>query len=165
VITTRHGGEDPRNAFSIVIEKVRTRQPRGSGGPGDGWRGGVEGEAACGWAVVSISVGKDSQAALHRTILATAAGVASRVTTVFADLGTDDEWPGTRDLAADHPASGTCIRVTGAAWVRYGRAQCAASASDGPRSMRVALSSVLGGSSDGLAGQVDRQGTAALLSA
>src|SRR6185437_10786523 len=38
--------------------------------------------------VVSISAGKDSQAALHRTILAaTAAGVTDRVMTVFADLG------------------------------------------------------------------------------
>ena len=53
--------------------------------------------------VVSISAGKDSQAALHRTILAaTAAGVTDRVMTVFADLGPDDEWPGTRDLAAEH---------------------------------------------------------------
>jgi 3'-phosphoadenosine 5'-phosphosulfate sulfotransferase (PAPS reductase)/FAD synthetase len=53
--------------------------------------------------VVSISAGKDSQAALHRTIVAaTAAGVTDRVMTVFADLGPDDEWPGTRDLAAEH---------------------------------------------------------------
>lgn len=55
--------------------------------------------------VVSISGGKDSQAALHRTVLAaTAAGVAGRVMTVFADLGAGDEWPGTAELAAGHAA-------------------------------------------------------------
>jgi 3'-phosphoadenosine 5'-phosphosulfate sulfotransferase (PAPS reductase)/FAD synthetase len=55
--------------------------------------------------VVSISAGKDSQAALHHVVLAAdAAGVLGRVVTVFADLGADDEWPGTAELAADHAA-------------------------------------------------------------
>jgi len=55
--------------------------------------------------VVNISGGKDSQAALHRTVLAaSAAGVEDRVMTVFADLGHDDEWPGTAELAAEHAA-------------------------------------------------------------
>jgi 3'-phosphoadenosine 5'-phosphosulfate sulfotransferase (PAPS reductase)/FAD synthetase len=55
--------------------------------------------------VVSISGGKDSQAALHRTVVAAeAAGVLDRVVTVFADLGPDDEWPGTAELAAEHAA-------------------------------------------------------------
>ncbi len=55
--------------------------------------------------VVSISGGKDSQVALHRAVLAaSAAGVEDRVMTVFADLGPDDEWPGTAELAAEHAA-------------------------------------------------------------
>ncbi len=55
--------------------------------------------------VESISGGKDSQAALHRTVLAaSAAGAEDRVMTVFADLGSDDEWPGTAELAAEHAA-------------------------------------------------------------
>lgn len=33
---------------------------------------------------------------------ADAAGVLDRVITVFADLGLDDEWPGTVELAAEH---------------------------------------------------------------
>ncbi len=55
--------------------------------------------------VVSISGGKDSQAALHRTYLAAeAAGAAGRIVTVFADLGADDELPGTAVHAAEHAA-------------------------------------------------------------
>lgn len=53
--------------------------------------------------LVNISGGKDSQAALDVTVTAaTAAGARSRVVAVFADLGADDEWPGTAELAAEH---------------------------------------------------------------
>ncbi|MGI5201579.1 phosphoadenosine phosphosulfate reductase family protein [Spirillospora sp. CA-108201] len=56
--------------------------------------------------LVSISGGKDSQAALHTTVKAAEkAGVLDRVETVFADLGKADEWPGTRELATDHAAA------------------------------------------------------------
>lgn len=55
--------------------------------------------------LMSISAGKDSQAALDVTVQAAdAAGVRDRVLTVFADLGEADEWPGTRELAAEHAA-------------------------------------------------------------
>ena len=55
--------------------------------------------------LVSISAGKDSQAALDVTYqAAAAAGVAGRLVTVFADLGEQDEWPGTAELAAEHAA-------------------------------------------------------------
>jgi 3'-phosphoadenosine 5'-phosphosulfate sulfotransferase (PAPS reductase)/FAD synthetase len=55
--------------------------------------------------LVSISGGKDSQAALDETVRAAdAAGVRHRIVTAFADLGEDDEWPGTRELAAEHAA-------------------------------------------------------------
>ena len=47
--------------------------------------------------------GKDSQAALDETVRAAdAAGVRDRIVTVFCDLGDEDEWPGTRELAAEH---------------------------------------------------------------
>jgi 3'-phosphoadenosine 5'-phosphosulfate sulfotransferase (PAPS reductase)/FAD synthetase len=53
--------------------------------------------------LVNISGGKDSQAALDETVRAAdAAGVRDRIVTVFCDLGDDDEWPGTRELAAEH---------------------------------------------------------------
>lgn len=53
--------------------------------------------------VVNISAGKDSQATLDVTAAAaTAAGAGHRLVTVFCDLGDQDEWPGTRDLAAEH---------------------------------------------------------------
>lgn len=55
--------------------------------------------------LVNISGGKDSQAALDETVRAAdAAGVRHRVVTVFCDLGDEDEWPGTRELAAEHAA-------------------------------------------------------------
>lgn len=55
--------------------------------------------------LVNISGGKDSQAALDVTITAArTCGTAARVVAVFADLGTDDEWPGTAELAAEHAA-------------------------------------------------------------
>ncbi|MGW5456615.1 phosphoadenosine phosphosulfate reductase domain-containing protein [Nocardia sp. NPDC003979] len=54
--------------------------------------------------VVSTSGGKDSQAALDVTATAAAdAGVLDRVVAVHADLGRV-EWPGTRELAAEHAA-------------------------------------------------------------
>jgi 3'-phosphoadenosine 5'-phosphosulfate sulfotransferase (PAPS reductase)/FAD synthetase len=53
--------------------------------------------------LVNISGGKDSQVVLDETVrLATAAGARDRIVTVFADLGDDDEWPGTKELAAEH---------------------------------------------------------------
>jgi hypothetical protein len=58
--------------------------------------------------LVNISGGKDSQAALDETVRAAgaagAAGVGNRIVTVFCDLGAEDEWPGTRELAAEHAA-------------------------------------------------------------
>ncbi len=55
--------------------------------------------------LVNISGGKDSQAALDETVRAAdAAGVRDRIITVFCDLGDEDEWPGTRELAAEHAA-------------------------------------------------------------
>jgi 3'-phosphoadenosine 5'-phosphosulfate sulfotransferase (PAPS reductase)/FAD synthetase len=53
--------------------------------------------------LVNISGGKDSQAALDVTAnAADAAGTRPRIVAVFADLGADDEWPGTADLAREH---------------------------------------------------------------
>lgn len=55
--------------------------------------------------LANISGGKDSQAALDETVRAAdAAGVRHRIVTVFCDLGDEDEWPGTRELAAEHAA-------------------------------------------------------------
>lgn len=55
--------------------------------------------------LVNISGGKDSQATLDVTVhAADAAAVRSRLIVVFADLGADDEWPGTAELAAEHAA-------------------------------------------------------------
>lgn len=58
------------------------------------------------WIVISISGGADSQAALD--VVVTEAGRQSvpreRLVTVFADLGPDDEHPGTPELAAEHAA-------------------------------------------------------------
>jgi 3'-phosphoadenosine 5'-phosphosulfate sulfotransferase (PAPS reductase)/FAD synthetase len=55
--------------------------------------------------LINISGGKDSQATLDVTIgAADTAGVRHRVVAVFADLGADDEWPGTPELAAEHAA-------------------------------------------------------------
>jgi 3'-phosphoadenosine 5'-phosphosulfate sulfotransferase (PAPS reductase)/FAD synthetase len=55
--------------------------------------------------LVNISGGKDSQATLDATVQAAdAAGVRGRVVAVFADLGREDEWPGTAALAAEHAA-------------------------------------------------------------
>ena len=55
--------------------------------------------------IVSISGGKDSMAALAETVRhARKAEVPDRVITVFCDLGPDDEWPGTKELAAEHAA-------------------------------------------------------------
>lgn len=75
--------------------------------------------------LVNISGGKDSQATLDVTVRAAqAAGVRDRVMTVFADLGDEDEWPGTRELAAEHsahyglPHAVVCREVTNAAGER-----------------------------------------------
>jgi 3'-phosphoadenosine 5'-phosphosulfate sulfotransferase (PAPS reductase)/FAD synthetase len=55
--------------------------------------------------LINISGGKDSQATLDVTVAAAeAAGVRDRIVAVFADLGDEDEWPGTRELAAEHAA-------------------------------------------------------------
>jgi 3'-phosphoadenosine 5'-phosphosulfate sulfotransferase (PAPS reductase)/FAD synthetase len=58
------------------------------------------------WIVVSISGGADSQAALDVVVTeADRQGVPrTRIVTVFADLGEDDEHPGTPELAAEHAA-------------------------------------------------------------
>lgn len=51
---------------------------------------------------------------------ADAAGVRDRIVTVFCDLGDEDEWPGTRELAAEHAAhyglrhEVVCREITGA---------------------------------------------------
>ncbi|RKS78597.1 3'-phosphoadenosine 5'-phosphosulfate sulfotransferase (PAPS reductase)/FAD synthetase [Actinomadura pelletieri DSM 43383] len=58
----------------------------------------------------NISGGKDSQAMLDVVVEATKnAGVGDRVVTVFCDLGDEDEWPGTKQLAAEHAAH-YCVR-------------------------------------------------------
>jgi 3'-phosphoadenosine 5'-phosphosulfate sulfotransferase (PAPS reductase)/FAD synthetase len=55
--------------------------------------------------LANISGGKDSQTMLRVLVTAAeAAGVRDRVVCVFADLGEDDEWPGTAELAAEHAA-------------------------------------------------------------
>lgn len=58
------------------------------------------------WVMPSISGGKDSQCELDETVRqCDAAGVPrERIVTVFCDLGALDEWPGTRELAAEHAA-------------------------------------------------------------
>jgi 3'-phosphoadenosine 5'-phosphosulfate sulfotransferase (PAPS reductase)/FAD synthetase len=58
------------------------------------------------WIVANISGGKDSQVALDELVrVLQAQGVPrARVVTVFCDLGSADEWPGTRELAAEHAA-------------------------------------------------------------
>lgn len=70
--------------------------------------------------VVNISGGKDSQAALDETVRAAGtAGVRDRIVTVFCDLADEDEWEGTRELAAEHAAhyglrhEVVCREVTG----------------------------------------------------
>ena len=53
--------------------------------------------------VANISGGKDSQTMLRRLYYkCAAAGVASRIVCVFADLGEADEWPGTEEMARYH---------------------------------------------------------------
>lgn len=53
--------------------------------------------------MVNISGGKDSQAALDVTVAEAAeAGVSDRLVAVHCDLGEEDEWPGTGELAAEH---------------------------------------------------------------
>lgn len=56
--------------------------------------------------LASISGGKDSMSMLRLLVArCTAAGIPlSRVVCVFADLGDDDEWPGTPEIAALHAA-------------------------------------------------------------
>src|SRR6266536_252683 len=55
--------------------------------------------------LVNISAGKDSQATLDVTVRAAdAAGDRPKIVVVFADLGADDEWPGSPGLAAEHAA-------------------------------------------------------------
>jgi 3'-phosphoadenosine 5'-phosphosulfate sulfotransferase (PAPS reductase)/FAD synthetase len=53
--------------------------------------------------LVNISGGKDSQAMLDVVYReAVKQGVTGKLVTVFCDLGDDDEWPGTKELAAEH---------------------------------------------------------------
>jgi 3'-phosphoadenosine 5'-phosphosulfate sulfotransferase (PAPS reductase)/FAD synthetase len=53
--------------------------------------------------VVNISGGKDSQEMLRLMVtLCIALGVADRLVCVYADLGSDDEWPGTEEMARYH---------------------------------------------------------------
>lgn len=53
--------------------------------------------------VANISGGKDSQTMLRRLYrICKALGILDRLACVFADLGDDDEWPGTRELAEAH---------------------------------------------------------------
>ena len=53
--------------------------------------------------LASISGGKDSQTMLrHLVRQAEAAGGRDRIVCVFADLGDDDEWEGTEDIARHH---------------------------------------------------------------
>ncbi len=55
--------------------------------------------------LANISGGKDSRTMLRQLVhAAEAAGVPDRIVCVFADLGADDEWPGTPELAAQHAA-------------------------------------------------------------
>jgi 3'-phosphoadenosine 5'-phosphosulfate sulfotransferase (PAPS reductase)/FAD synthetase len=58
------------------------------------------------WLVASISGGADSQAALDVTVTEADRQCVprARIVTVFADLGEDDEHPGTPELAAAHAA-------------------------------------------------------------
>ena len=57
--------------------------------------------------LANISGGKDSQTMLRVLVKAcTAAGVPlRRIVCVFADVGEDDEWPGTAEIAAGHAAT------------------------------------------------------------
>lgn len=73
--------------------------------------------------LASISGGKDSQTMLRALTRACAhQGVPpARVVTVFADLGEDDEWPGTRELAAHHAACYGLRFITVARTVPDGR--------------------------------------------
>jgi 3'-phosphoadenosine 5'-phosphosulfate sulfotransferase (PAPS reductase)/FAD synthetase len=53
--------------------------------------------------LANISGGKDSQTMLrHLVHLADAAGVRDRIVCVLADLGEEDEWPGTEEIARYH---------------------------------------------------------------
>lgn len=53
--------------------------------------------------LASISGGKDSQTMLRRLVqMAEAAGVRDRIVCVLADLGEDDEWEGTEEIARHH---------------------------------------------------------------
>jgi len=53
--------------------------------------------------LASISGGKDSQTMLRVLVQAAEAdGARDRIVCVFADLGADDEWPGTAQIAAQH---------------------------------------------------------------
>jgi hypothetical protein len=55
--------------------------------------------------LANISGGKDSQTVLRLLVReADKAGVRDRIVVVFADLGAEDEWPGTAELAAAHAA-------------------------------------------------------------
>jgi len=55
--------------------------------------------------LASISGGKDSQTMLRALVQAAdAAGARDRIVAVFCDLGDEDEWPGTRELAVYHAA-------------------------------------------------------------
>ena len=56
--------------------------------------------------LVNTSAGKDSQASMDVVFhAAREAGVANRLVAVHADLGERIEWPGTKELAAEHAAA------------------------------------------------------------
>lgn len=57
--------------------------------------------------LANISGGKDSRTILRVLVMAciTAGVPLSRIVCVFADVGADDEWPGTADIAAEHAAA------------------------------------------------------------
>jgi 3'-phosphoadenosine 5'-phosphosulfate sulfotransferase (PAPS reductase)/FAD synthetase len=55
------------------------------------------------WLVVNLSGGKDSQEMLRLVVtLCIALGIVDRIVCVFADLGSDDEWPGAEEMARYH---------------------------------------------------------------
>jgi 3'-phosphoadenosine 5'-phosphosulfate sulfotransferase (PAPS reductase)/FAD synthetase len=55
--------------------------------------------------LANISGGKDSQTMLRRLVnVADELGIRDRIVCVFADLGEDDEWEGTEDIARYHAA-------------------------------------------------------------
>jgi hypothetical protein len=108
----------------------QARGPRGGASPSPGVQGVLFSVAAPAAGpdlaryhvlLANISAGKDSQAMLDELVRqADQQGVSrSRIVTVFAGRGAEDEWPGTRELAAEHAAcyglrhEVVCREVTG----------------------------------------------------